>query len=632
MSDFFSGVYGARFPDVVMNQGPLPGMGGLPKPLHDTVDGRINYNSSLLGDIEPYAYGEPGYLSSQNAYLNIPHRIQKIVPCLYLPEPDDDKSFALYHPIDDADIAFTMRLDRNSEICTGLKNQTITRAGLGTAVDPMINLSTLNYLLAGVQICTRIPSLRRRWDVLLHHLDRRRFTGGSSNEYDFSDIKHIVRNLIRPFGIAHGSEKQGGQHEGSMGSVQWPVNFVVSLILDGKDANMLNIWNQHDVDAGSDLVLRLKAVPLPPGGKYTLNHYPKSLTEKTFTRGLLAQLPEGYEDDLHIWQLVPDVFSFDMDWRGWGFTDFETTTYFDAVSHTGSDEAKEYVTDKLKTHFERMPAKFRPSSLDLIWQHGGYWHIARTQVHSRAYGDGSNYYNDMANKLRTGHLEVTFQPVYMAVPCRNFHLGDDNTEVVHTKGEPGKVTTVFNAIGAGVGEKRQRPLRLEEGFLPDSSFPGGGGDTLDEGDHDTLSTAGEFFLRRVRTSYPSHPFHSSGVDLASSIQESGASVGHTLGFAVDSEQPVSSSSTPAPTSTPSHVSSASAPDSVHHLSASAGAKDALHPDVSGDGAPQALSFGVNKPGLKASSARKSAVSRGKGVTSSVLAADGSVTQQRASML
>ena len=47
MSDFFAGVYGARFPDVVINGGgnPLPGMGGLPAPLHDTPDGKINYNS-----------------------------------------------------------------------------------------------------------------------------------------------------------------------------------------------------------------------------------------------------------------------------------------------------------------------------------------------------------------------------------------------------------------------------------------------------------------------------------------------------------------------------------------------------------------------------------------------------------
>ena len=97
MSDFFSGINGARFPEVVMNQGPLPGMGGLPAPLHDTADARINYNSSLLGDIQPYAYGEPGYLSSQTAYLNIPHRIQKIVPYLSIPG-EDGHSFELVHP------------------------------------------------------------------------------------------------------------------------------------------------------------------------------------------------------------------------------------------------------------------------------------------------------------------------------------------------------------------------------------------------------------------------------------------------------------------------------------------------------------------------------------------------------
>jgi hypothetical protein len=87
MSDFFSGVYGAKFPEVVMNAGPLPPQGGLPAPLHDTADARINYNSTLLGDLSPYAYGEPGYLSSQVSYVNQPHRIQKIIPPLRLPTP-----------------------------------------------------------------------------------------------------------------------------------------------------------------------------------------------------------------------------------------------------------------------------------------------------------------------------------------------------------------------------------------------------------------------------------------------------------------------------------------------------------------------------------------------------------------
>lgn len=94
MSDFFSGVYGAKFPEVVMNSGPLPPQGGLPAPLHDTADARINYNSTLLGDLNPYAYGEPGFLSSQVSYVNQPHRIQKIIPPLRLPTPQVKKSHA----------------------------------------------------------------------------------------------------------------------------------------------------------------------------------------------------------------------------------------------------------------------------------------------------------------------------------------------------------------------------------------------------------------------------------------------------------------------------------------------------------------------------------------------------------
>ena len=116
MSGLFSGIYGARFPDVVLNSGPLPPTGGLPAPLHDTPDSRINYNSTLLGDLTPYAYGQPGYQSSQNSYLCIPHRVQKFIPLLYLPEVDGKNIFKLSHAVDDSDIAFVMKLCRFVEI------------------------------------------------------------------------------------------------------------------------------------------------------------------------------------------------------------------------------------------------------------------------------------------------------------------------------------------------------------------------------------------------------------------------------------------------------------------------------------------------------------------------------------
>ena len=449
MADFFSGVYGARFPDVVMNQGPLPGTGGLPNPLHDTPDGRINYNSTLLGDIEPYAYGEPGYQSSQNAYLNIPHRIQKIVPCLYLPEPHENKSFTLNHPIDDGDISFTLRLDRNSEVCSGLSNRSMLRAGLGTAIDPMINLCTLNYILAGVQICTQVPSVRQKWDQFLHHLDKKRFNGTQMQAYNYSDIKHIVRHLIKPFGVAHGSEKQGGQHEGTMSSVQWPVSFVISLILDGKDANVVNVWNYHDVEAGNDLVLRLKAVPLPPGGKYTLNHYPKSLTEKSFSSGLIRQMT-GAPNMTHVWQLVPDIFSLDME------TSEELLYDFGGLNPNFLPELND----------QRAP--------DLAWQQEGYWHIARAQVHSRKYGLEAYYFNDLANNLRTGHMDVTFQPVLYALPYRDIGLQNVPANLIPVPNAgaaalaPAPRQNVFNFVGSNAGDKRNRQYTQQLGHEYDS--------------------------------------------------------------------------------------------------------------------------------------------------------------------
>lgn len=568
MAEFFSGVYGARFPDVVMNQGPMPGTGGLPNPLHDTVDGRINYNSTLLGDLQPYAYGEPGYQSSQNAYLNIPHRIQKIVPCLYLPEPHDNKSFTLNHPIDDGDISFTMRLDRNSEVCSGLSNRSMLRAGLGTAIDPMINLCTLNYILAGVQVCTQIPAVRQKWDQFLHHLDKKRFNGSNAMNYNYSDIKHIVRNLIRPFGIAHGSEKQGGQHEGSMSSVQWPVSFVISLILDGKDANLVNIWNFHDVEAGNDLVLRLKAVPIPPDGKYTLNHYPKSLTEKTFTTGLMAQVLPA-QVITHVWQLVPDVFSLDME------TPAELLAAFNGLSQAFR------------------PAVHHALNPDLAWQQEGYWHIARAQVHSRKYGLEQYYYNDLANNLRTGHMDVTFQPVFYAVPYRDVNHQNANaiTLPAHPAVLPAQIQNVFNFIGSSAGEKR-KALRLEQGF-------------------DVTETRGgnlDFQTENRQSDYPRL------------VRNNGS----TIRVYHDEEQDAY---------TAAEAPSLSALSTIHETGDSGlmediGFFDDPGPLPSSSLTAAPLPFNVPKPGLK--SARK--VSRGKGVPSSVLGADGSVSQQQASML
>jgi hypothetical protein len=411
MGDFFGGLRsGIQFPQVVMNQGPLPGAGGLPTPLHDTPDARINYGSSLLGNLTPYAYGEPGYLSSQNAYLNIPHKIQKIVPVVYLPEAKRPALdiVDLSHPIDDGDIAFVVRLDRNSMFCTGLKNSSMRRAGLGTAIDPFINLCTLNYILSGMQLGVNGNDSSNLWLELLENMDKARFgrQGGAGRDYDakplrLNDIIHVIRHCIRPFGITRGSEKQGGQDEATMSPATWPVSFVVSLTLDGKESNVLNIWHHHDMSAGEDLVLRLKPMPIRP---YTLNHYYKGVKRQTWDN---VHLPRGRT---HVWQLVPDLLTLE--------------------GLIKKEELAEYVKA-----VATMPVEFQ--SVDLFphsrpgvpfqagfhqreryyWQELGFWHVGRSQVMTGKYGTEEYWHNDLANSLRTNHLDMTFQPVFQAIPC-----------------------------------------------------------------------------------------------------------------------------------------------------------------------------------------------------------------------
>lgn len=416
MADFFGGLRsGIQFPQVVMNQGPLPGAGGLPQPLHDTADARINYGSSLLGDLTPYAYGEPGYLSSQNAYLNIPHKIQKIVPVVYLPEAKvgAKEFFDLSHPVDDGDLAFVLRLDRSSVFCTGLKNGDMRRAGLGTAIDPLINLCTLNYILSGLQLgIDGNPGQGNLWTELFYNLDKQWFgkpTGMDSRDYEkrpigLDDVIHVVRDCIRPFGITRGSEKQGGQDEATISPATWPVSFVVSLTIDGKESNVLNIWHYHELHAGDDLVLRLRLMPLRP---YTLNHYYKGVKRQNW------DLRNRF-----VWQLVPDLFHMDMPTKS--MVD-EAERIFRTLGSMQTDNG--FVSRPLLRIRTRLDSDcgetekgFGEISSVYPWQNLGFWFIGRSQIQTGKYGVEEYWHNDLANTLKTNHLDITFQPTFAQLP------------------------------------------------------------------------------------------------------------------------------------------------------------------------------------------------------------------------
>jgi hypothetical protein len=403
MSGFFDGVYGAKFPDVVLNSGPLPPTGGLPAPLHDTPDGKINYNSTLLGDLQPYAYGEGAYLSTQHSYLNIPHRIQKFVPVIYLPEPNGENTFRLSHGIDDGDVAFSLRLNKNSLFCTGTSNSSSRRNGLGTMIDPFINLPTLNYILAGIQRLNPDDPNNRLWLDFLHALDQDRFPDHNEqnkrnykvDRLDINDILHIIQNCIRPFGIMRGSEKQGGQNEMSQSPATWPVPFVATLVIDGKEDHVVNMWHPIEVDAGEDLVLRLKPMPVQ---KYTLNHYYKQPIYKSF--------PTDPNHNI-VWQLVPDKLILEKD-----------KDMFENFIHL---QAHMPIQWEYVTQFNhRLRRKVYIPVTQFTWQELGYWHIGRTQIRMHKYNiDGGSYYhNDMVNSLRSQYMMMTFQPNWEILPVR----------------------------------------------------------------------------------------------------------------------------------------------------------------------------------------------------------------------
>ena len=398
MGDFFQGLYsGIQMPQVVWNQGPLPSGGRLPRPLHNNPDARINYNSSLLGDITPYAYGEPGYLSSQTAYLNIPHKIQKVVPIVHLPEAkvSNQALFELSHPVDDGDLAFVLRLNKNSFFCTGSMHGDIRRSSLGTAVDPLINLATVNYLLSGFQLGyqTGPAGTGNLWNELLSNIDGKHFGKGPGRQppprVTLDHLIRIMRDCIRPFGIVRGSEKQGGQNEGTLSPATWPVAFVVSVTIDGKESNVLNIWHHKNINAGDDLVLRWK---LKQVDQYTLNHYYKGVKRQSWEI-----------HDRYVWQLVPDILTME------GYDKKERETIRGLSGNAAYADLLRFGVYKNK--------QLRPVNvLDADWSQLGYWHIGRAQIMSREYGPVEFWNNDLANKLMTNHLDMTLQPVYQQCP------------------------------------------------------------------------------------------------------------------------------------------------------------------------------------------------------------------------
>lgn len=370
MSGIFTDLYnGIRQPEVIMNSGPTPSPSGLPGAFNAQTDARINYGSTLLGDVQPYAYGQPTRLADQTAFMAIPHKVPKIIPELRLPEARaTDNTFSLSHSVDDGDIAFTLRINRAASSIERM--HTFDKLELSHTVDPQINLATVNYLLAGVQRYWNRPE-RVKWQQFMIDVN---FLGPSTSakrDFTICDAIRFVNDVAKPFGIVIGSEKQGGTHEGSLAPVTFPVNFITTLAVCGRVENLVHMWREYNMSAGDDLIFHLEWLPICVADgtmDYVLNHWRKNIIKQRFDWD-----PQGRNFG---WQLVPAIYS----------------TYTPQNMREGYD-----------------------------YREHGYWHICRTQVMRQAeitqkleaHTKIQRCYHDDSRFMRGGLIEVTFEPHFV---------------------------------------------------------------------------------------------------------------------------------------------------------------------------------------------------------------------------
>jgi len=359
MSDFFAQL-GAniRFPDAKINgSGPLPTSLSGPAGVNGDPDGRINFNSELLAGITPYQK-EPGQgrMGSDRNYQQIPHRIQKIVPKLFLPYADESNAqscLALSHAVDQGDVAFILQTSRVQNLIydsSAMRDASIANLQI-PGHTAFINISTANYLLAGLQRLTAQLAHSTPWATLARDLGYQYQLG-----HRRVDLLQLVSTRLVPFGICAGSEKQGGLHETGLAPVQAAANHVTTLTVDGQNRDLVNLWRNVDISAGDVLIFKLQWLPTH---QYTLNHYYKGVVRQTFVR------PKS------CWQLVPAVF-------------------------------------EMKTPLQ--PAS--PEHWEYDYRIHGYWRIAQCFQHRASCENNPLIIADDTNFLRGQLLQVTFAPVW----------------------------------------------------------------------------------------------------------------------------------------------------------------------------------------------------------------------------
>ena len=257
-----------RRPDAIINgMGPLPVLpSGAPQ--FSTPDSRINQSGGSLlpgGLPAPYAYGAPARISTQTQQAH-PNRVQLVIPALFLPAAESDGldmcDPILEHAVSDGDLIFTFRMGAHM---IGYGSQYMkTIYGFASKATPVLNLATVNYILWGLQVGLS-GARSTRWKKFFSMLTKHAIRQGRE-AWGEEDVWNFVQTYLRPFAIQHGGDMQGGQHEGNDRPVtHGAVDYVASMMIEGKARHVNNLWTGHDVHENDDLILALRFKGPPSG-------------------------------------------------------------------------------------------------------------------------------------------------------------------------------------------------------------------------------------------------------------------------------------------------------------------------------------------------------------------------------
>ncbi len=274
---FFSALMGKplTMPNAMIND---PSMGPLPPtvmPAHApiglrTPDGDINNpdRTRLLEGLERFVYSigpNPQRIETQTQ-INHPNRVARIIPKLFLPSAQSDSSSyqdpILEHATNDGDFVFSLKLNRS--MTEHGSRYVLFPAGTSDRVVKVVNLATVNYILWGLQVGSLLPG-NKMWLTFFRQLCRtdheallERLSAGEDDLQEL--VWNFIRTYIGPFGVQHGSDRQGGLQEGGR-VVTYGSDYVSSFAIEGKILKINNYWKACDVYEDDDLVFALRRMP-----------------------------------------------------------------------------------------------------------------------------------------------------------------------------------------------------------------------------------------------------------------------------------------------------------------------------------------------------------------------------------